>query len=39
MMQLLLLKTYINDYEKGKSPYRAAIDGVLEVIPPVVSAS
>lgn len=25
-------------YEKGKSPIRAAIDGTLEVIPPVVSA-
>ena len=27
-----------NHYEKGKSPIRAAIDGTLEVIPPVVSA-
>lgn len=25
-------------YEKGKSPIRAAIDGTLEVVPPVVSA-
>jgi multidrug efflux pump subunit AcrB len=25
-------------YEKGKSPIRAAIDGTLEVLPPVVSA-
>lgn len=25
-------------YEKGKSPVRAAIDGTLEVLPPVVSA-
>lgn len=25
-------------YEKGKSPIRAAIDGTMEVIPPVVSA-
>ena len=25
-------------YEKGKSPIRAAIDGTLEVIPPIVSA-
>jgi len=27
-----------NHYEKGKSPIKAAIDGTLEVIPPVVSA-
>ena len=27
-----------NHYEKGKTPIRAAIDGTLEVIPPVVSA-
>ncbi len=27
-----------NHYEKGKTPFRAAIDGTLEVIPPVVSA-
>jgi multidrug efflux pump subunit AcrB len=27
-----------NHYEKGKSPIRAAIDGTLEVIPPIVSA-
>ncbi len=25
-------------YEKGKSPVRAAIDGTLEVIPPIISA-
>lgn len=25
-------------YEKGKSPIRAAIDGTLEVVPPIVSA-
>ena len=27
-----------NHYEKGKSPIRAAIDGTVEVIPPIVSA-
>jgi len=27
-----------NHYEKGKSPVRAAIDGTLEVIPPIISA-
>ena len=27
-----------NHYEKGKTPIRAAIDGTLEVIPPIVSA-
>ena len=27
-----------NHYEQGKTPIRAAIDGTLEVIPPVVSA-
>ena len=30
-------KIYIS-IERGKSPFRAALDGVLEVIPPVVSA-
>ncbi len=25
-------------YEKGKTPIQAAIDGTLEVIPPIVSA-
>jgi multidrug efflux pump subunit AcrB len=27
-----------NHYEKGKSPVRAAIDGTIEVLPPVISA-
>ncbi len=27
-----------NHYEKGKTPIRAAIDGTLEVIPPIISA-
>lgn len=27
-----------NHYEKGKSPIRAAIDGTMEVMPPVISA-
>ncbi|WP_298366618.1 efflux RND transporter permease subunit [uncultured Lutibacter sp.] len=27
-----------NHYEKGKKPIRAAIDGTLEVVPPIVSA-
>jgi multidrug efflux pump subunit AcrB len=27
-----------NHYEKGKNPIRAAIDGTIEVIPPIVSA-
>ncbi|MDC1250177.1 efflux RND transporter permease subunit, partial [Flavobacteriaceae bacterium] len=35
---IVIAENIYQQYEKGKSPYRAAIDGVLEVIPPVVSA-
>ena len=35
---IVIAENIYQHYEKGKSPYRAAIDGVLEVIPPVVSA-
>jgi len=35
---IVIAENIYQQYEKGKSPYRAAIDGVMEVIPPVVSA-
>ena len=35
---IVIAENIYQQYEKGKSPYRAAVDGVLEVIPPVVSA-
>ena len=35
---IVIAENIYQQYEKGKSPYKAAIDGVLEVIPPVVSA-
>ena len=35
---IVIAENIYQQYEKGKTPYRAAIDGVLEVIPPVVSA-
>ena len=35
---IVIAENIYQQYEKGKSPYRAAVDGVLEVLPPVVSA-
>ena len=35
---IVIAENIYQHYERGKSPYRAAIDGVLEVLPPVVSA-
>ena len=35
---IVIAENIYQHYEKGKTPYRAAVDGVLEVIPPVVSA-
>ena len=35
---IVIAENIYQHYEKGKSPVRAAIDGVVEVIPPIVSA-
>jgi multidrug efflux pump subunit AcrB len=35
---IVIAENIYQHYEKGKSPFKAAIDGILEVIPPVVSA-
>ncbi|NNK87302.1 MAG: efflux RND transporter permease subunit, partial [Flavobacteriaceae bacterium] len=35
---IVIAENIYQHYEKGKSPVRAAIDGTMEVIPPVVSA-
>jgi multidrug efflux pump subunit AcrB len=35
---IVIAENIYQHYEKGKSPFKAALDGVLEVIPPVVSA-
>lgn len=35
---IVIAENIYQHYEKGKSPVRAAIDGTLEVIPPIVSA-
>jgi multidrug efflux pump subunit AcrB len=35
---IVIAENIYQHYERGKSPYRAAVDGVLEVLPPVVSA-
>lgn len=35
---IVIAENIYQHYEKGKSPIKAAIDGTLEVIPPVVSA-
>ncbi|KJD37179.1 RND transporter [Tamlana sedimentorum] len=35
---IVIAENIYQHYEKGKSPVQAAIDGTLEVIPPVVSA-
>lgn len=35
---IVISENIYHHYEKGKSPYRAAIDGTLEVVPPIVSA-
>jgi multidrug efflux pump subunit AcrB len=35
---IVIAENIYQHYEKGKSPTEAAIDGVMEVIPPVVSA-
>ncbi len=35
---IVIAENIYQHYEKGKSPIRAAIDGTMEVIPPIVSA-
>lgn len=35
---IVISENIYQHYEKGKSPIRAAIDGTLEVVPPIVSA-
>lgn len=35
---IVIAENIYHHYEKGKSPIRAAIDGTLEVVPPVLSA-
>ena len=35
---IVIAENIYQHYEKGKSPVRAAIDGTMEVIPPIVSA-
>ncbi|MEM9363348.1 MAG: efflux RND transporter permease subunit [Bacteroidota bacterium] len=35
---IVIAENIYQHYEKGKSPVRAAIDGTLEVIPPILSA-
>ena len=35
---IVIAENIYQHYEKGKTPIRAAVDGTLEVIPPVVSA-
>jgi len=35
---IVIAENIYNHYEKGKSPWQAALDGTLEVIPPIVSA-
>jgi multidrug efflux pump subunit AcrB len=35
---IVISENIYHHYEKGKSPIRAAIDGTMEVIPPIVSA-
>ncbi len=35
---IVIAENIYHHYEKGKSPVRAAIDGTMEVIPPIVSA-
>jgi len=35
---IVIAENIYHHYEKGKSPIRAAIDGTLEVVPPIISA-
>ncbi|MBT8263678.1 MAG: efflux RND transporter permease subunit [Bacteroidia bacterium] len=35
---IVIAENIYQHYEKGKSPIRAAVDGTMEVIPPIVSA-
>lgn len=35
---IVISENIYHHYEKGKSPIRAAIDGTMEVIPPIISA-
>ncbi|MTI31371.1 efflux RND transporter permease subunit [Xanthovirga aplysinae] len=35
---IVIAENIYHHYEKGKSPIRAAIDGTMEVIPPIISA-
>ncbi len=35
---IVIGENIFNHYERGKSPIRAAIDGTMEVIPPIISA-
>jgi len=35
---IVIAENIYQHYERGKSPYQAAVDGTLEVLPPIVSA-
>ena len=35
---IVIAENIYQHYERGKSPYRAAVDGTLEVLPPIISA-
>ncbi|MGB5555231.1 MAG: efflux RND transporter permease subunit, partial [Flavobacteriaceae bacterium] len=35
---IVIAENIYQHYEKGKSPYQAAVDGTLEVLPPIISA-
>ncbi len=35
---IVIAENIYQHYEKGKSPYRAAVEGTLEVLPPIISA-
>ncbi len=35
---IVIAENIYQQYEKGKSPFRAAVDGTIEVLPPIISA-
>lgn len=35
---IVIAENIYQHYERGKSPYQAAVDGTLEVLPPIISA-
>lgn len=35
---IVIAENIYQHYEKGKSPFRAAVDGTIEVLPPIISA-